>query len=152
MPIIDIEQYRKTFHGEADSCEANPDLMNSFESVRSQVKSNSSLTAITTRFFFILLLLLTLLWLAVAVSFYVATSVLHHITFRSSSIGHRFYEKSLVNMKRAAVCLIALLVALFSPALGIMFSCLYFMVYDQLGIDEIIPTSVKNQFKEFFPK
>jgi len=56
-----------------------------------------------------------------------------------------------VNMKRAAVCLIALLVALFSPALGIMFSCLYFMVYDKLGIDEIIPTSVKDQFKEFFP-
>jgi len=151
MPIIDIEQYRKTYRDEAGPHEANPDFMNSFESVRSHIKSNSSITAITSRFFFILLLMLTLIWMTVALCLYGVASLFHHMTFRSSSIGKRFYEKALVNVKRAAVCMIALIVALFNPALGIMFSCLYFMVYDKLGIDEIIPTSVKDQFKEFFP-
>ena len=41
-------------------------------------------------------------------------------------------------------------VAIFSPSLGIMFSCTYFLMYDKAGIDEIVPSALQDQFKGFF--
>lgn len=58
--------------------------------------------------------------------------------------------RAYLNFKRSLVCAIALIVALFSPALGIMFSCSYFLMFDRKGIDEVVPNILRAQFKEFF--
>lgn len=62
----------------------------------------------------------------------------------------RLRVKSWLNVKRFLVCTNALLVALISPALGIMFACSYFLMYDKAGIDEIVPALLRDQFKVFF--
>jgi hypothetical protein len=61
------------------------------------------------------------------------------------------FGRTFLSFKRSLVCAIALVVALFSPALGIMFSCMYFLMYDKNGVDEIVPSSLKDQFRDIFP-
>jgi hypothetical protein len=56
-----------------------------------------------------------------------------------------------LSFKRSLVCAIALFVAIFAPALGIMFSCMYFLMYDKSGVDEVVPASLRDQFKDFLP-
>jgi hypothetical protein len=60
-------------------------------------------------------------------------------------------DRSFLNLKRAIVSAIALLIAIFSPALGIMFSCMYFLMYDKNGVDEVVPASLRDQFRLLFP-
>jgi len=54
-----------------------------------------------------------------------------------------------LNLKRAGICGVALVIALFSPSLGIMIACTYFLMYDKAGIQEVVPTSLQDQFKDF---
>ena len=58
-------------------------------------------------------------------------------------------KKQWIALRRAAVCGVALTVTLFSPALGIMIACTYFLMYDKTGIQEVVPTSLQQQFEEF---
>ena len=57
-----------------------------------------------------------------------------------------------VSLRRSLVCGVSLFIALFSPAFGIMIACTYFLMYDKSGIEEVVPSSLQSQFKEFFPK
>lgn len=52
-------------------------------------------------------------------------------------------------LRRGFVCLVSLVVALFSPPLGIMVACTYFLMYDKSGIREVVPRSLQDQFQEF---
>jgi hypothetical protein len=54
------------------------------------------------------------------------------------------------SIKRSFVCALALLVALFSPAFGIMIACTYFLMYDKAGMEEVVPSSIQSQFKDMF--
>ena len=35
--------------------------------------------------------------------------------------------------------------------ISIKFSCMYFLMYDKNGVDEIVPSSLKDQFRDIFP-
>lgn len=108
-------------------------------------------SAIAARLFFFLLLLLDLAWgvysaVASFVKFSLCLLTLFQVSYFNQSLA-----RSYLSLKRSVVCGLALLVALFSPALGIMFSCMYFLMYDKSGVDEIVPNSLRDQFKELFP-
>ena len=53
-------------------------------------------------------------------------------------------------MRRALVCGLSLLIAICSPAFGIMVACTYFLMYDKEGIEEVVPASLQDQFTSFF--
>lgn len=153
MPIIDIEEYRKKVVEEPKkglSIDTKA-FYSRFENIRAKTDAPSFLSRLASRFFFIFLLFLNVIWLVLAVGYFLVALGLNLAFLRMSIRLGQFQQKAATNMKRAAVCFVALFVALFNPALGIMFSCLYFMMYDKMGIDEIIPASLKEQFKEFFP-
>jgi len=108
-------------------------------------------SAIAARFFFFLLLLADIMWglysfLAVALKV-----ILHIVTFACISSIKKSLERSYLSLKRAIVSAIALVIAIFSPALGIMFSCMYFLMYDKAGVEEVVPASLRDQFRLLFP-
>lgn len=153
MPIIDIEEYRKKAPQEPKkglSIDTKA-FYSRFENIRSKTDTPGFLSRLASRFFFIFLLFLNVIWLTLAIAYFACALTLNLVFLRMSIRLGQIQQKAALNMKRAAVCFVALLIALFNPALGIMFSCLYFMMYDKMGIDEIIPASLKEQFKEFFP-
>lgn len=120
-----------------------------FHQEKSQVKDRffSSLAA---RLFFVLLLIADVgfgLYTIVLLSLYLALNLM--TGFKVSAL-RRLLAKSFLNIKRFLICFLALFVATMSPALGIMFACTYFLMYDKEGIEEIVPTSLQEQFKEFF--
>lgn len=121
-----------------------------FETLKRKTDKPGTGAKLSTRLFFVFLLFLNTLWLVLALCAFLLFNVFSLLTFFYSSVAKKFVAKSFLNVKRSAACWIALLVAIFSPALGIMFSCLYFMMYDKMGIEEIVPPSLREQFKEFF--
>jgi len=62
----------------------------------------------------------------------------------------KLQSKCWLAIKRSFVCALALMTAVFSPAFGIMIACTYFLMYDKTGIEEIVPESLQDQFREFF--
>ncbi len=109
-------------------------------------------SSLAARLFFLLLLAADLLWVAYALL------LLFISTFgKIVSLGKVAYFGSLqnhawVSVRRALVCGVSLFLALFSPAFGIMIACTYFLMYDKSGIEEVVPSSLQSQFKEFLPK
>lgn len=101
-------------------------------------------SSLTARTLFFLLLLGDLAWIVWTL---LKVSVLLPLCFLASS--RRALGKAWIALKRAGVCGISLIVALFSPALGIMVACTYFLMYDKSGIHEVVPRSLQDQFQEF---
>jgi hypothetical protein len=101
-------------------------------------------SSLTTRTLFFLLLIGDIVWTAWAVA---KICVLLPLCFFPSN--RKRLGKAWISLKRACVCGISLTVALFSPALGIMVACTYFLMYDKSGIHEVIPHSLQDQFQEF---
>jgi hypothetical protein len=118
--------------------------------VKDSEKSNI-FSALAARFFFFLLLIADLLWGIYSLVAVVLKSSLHLITFCQVTSLKTSLERSFLSLKRAIVSAIALLIAIFSPALGIMFSCMYFLMYDKNGVDEVVPASLRDQFRLLFP-
>lgn len=108
-------------------------------------------SALAARFFFFLLLIADLFWGVYSFFAVVAKSVLHIMSFCQITSLKKSLERSFLSLKRAIVSAIALLIAIFSPALGIMFSCMYFLMYDKTGVDEVVPASLRDQFRLLFP-
>jgi predicted PurR-regulated permease PerM len=114
-------------------------------------KRDHIFSTIAVRLFFLLLFVADILWGIYACFLLVLTSVLSMITlFQIKPILDAF-AKAYLSLKRALACGIALLIALFSPSFGIMVACTYFLMYDKEGIDEVVPSSLQSQIKEFFP-
>lgn len=132
MPIYDIAEKHKE---EAES--------------RSFTKKDRLFSSLTTRILFFLLLIADVLWAAYGILMYVMGLWLTVMTLGLWRTPKRMVRKQWMNLKRAGVCGISLLVALFSPALGIMIACTYFLMYDKDGIQEVVPTSLQEQFQEF---
>lgn len=106
---------------------------------------------IAARFFFFLLLIADIAWGLYTTFSLLCKLVLTALTFNHFSSLNASLAKSWLSFKRAIVCGLSLIVALFSPALGIMFSCIYFLMYDKSGVEEIVPSSLRDQFKDIFP-
>lgn len=119
----------------------------------SKVSQRSSIfSAIAARLFFLLLFAADLLWACYAV-LNLGFSLLG-VTFsggKAKAFKARS-DKAWISLRRSLVCGVSLFLALFSPAFGIMIACTYFLMYDKTGIEEVIPTSLQSQFKEFLPR
>ncbi len=108
-------------------------------------------SALAARVFFFLLLLADLGWSLYTISMVIMKSILYFLTFLRLESMKESIKFSWLSFKRSLVCAIALFVAMFAPALGIMFSCMYFLMYDKDGVNEVVPESLREQFKDFLP-
>jgi len=121
------------------------------EPVVSRTSKADFLSSICVKLLFLLLLVFNLFWFAYSFIKVSLCLALYLCFWGSPPIGVRKkLSKSWLSTKRAFICGLALLVALFSPALGIMLACTYFLMYDKSGIEEVIPSSLREQFKELF--
>jgi hypothetical protein len=109
-------------------------------------------SAFGARLFFLILLVVDLLWLGLALSCLCISSLCILCTGGKIPSFKAFQCKKWIALRRSLVCAVSLLVALFSPSFGIMVACTYFLMYDKTGIEEVVPSSLQAQFKEFLPK
>jgi hypothetical protein len=113
-------------------------------------KKDRLFSALTARVLFFLLLVADLLWAVYAISLFLITSAALVATLGKSKGLRGMRRRQWIAVKRSIVCALALMVTLFSPALGIMIACTYFLMYDKTGIQEVVPSSLQEQFQEFF--
>ena len=140
MPIYDIfatKEPEPTLDGESEVLSSGKD------------RFFSSLTA---RILFFLLLVADLCWGFFAFCMVLITGPLNLLTGRKIGLLKRMSRKYWIALKRSGICGVSLFISLFSPALGIMIACTYFLMYDKSGIEEVVPSSLQSQFKEFLPK
>ncbi len=112
---------------------------------------NRFFTAFAARLFFFALLVVDGMWAVLSLVLCIASALVHLVTACQCRALARFLARRYLALKRGAISFIALIVALFSPALGTMVACSYFLMYDRKGVDEIVPSVLKDQFREFFP-
>ncbi|CAM0117620.1 hypothetical protein RSOCI_04665 [Rhabdochlamydiaceae symbiont of Dictyostelium giganteum] len=106
-------------------------------------------SSIATRVFFSLLFIADGFWVVFLFIKLFLLLPLSLITWgRSEKIQHHL-SQSFISLRRAFVCGISLFIAFFSPTLGIMVACIYFLMHDKAGIDEVVPGSLKDQFQDF---
>ena len=107
-------------------------------------------SSLGARCFFLLLLITDIGWGVYVMLRLVAVIFLSCMTLCKFSLFNRWLASSYLAFKRFLVAGLSLFVALISPALGIMFACTYFLMYDKEGIEEIVPSSLREQFRGFF--
>lgn len=105
---------------------------------------------IAARLFFLILLLTAIVWGFYTIVLFFICLPLNLLTGFKIHKLKKFFLQRYLNIKRAGISAIALIVALFSPALGTMIACSYFLMYDKKGIEEIVPSVLQDQFQEFF--
>ena len=127
-------------------------------SFRDQVKNFSEkkgkgrfFPSFISRLFFFLLLIADILWGAFSFLFFLFKLLLNCLTLFMSSPLKESMKYSWLCVQRSLLCFVALFIAIFNPSLGIMVACLYFLMYDKSGVEEIVPSSLRDQFRDFFP-
>ena len=135
MPIIDISEMKQ---------QEEPVV----ETPREVIKDRF-FSSMTARILFFLLLIGDVAWAAWSCAKMAILLPLFFITFGKSACIKVGVQKGWISIKRAGVCGISLVIALFSPALGIMVACTYFLMYDKSGIQDVVPRSLQDQFQEF---
>lgn len=157
MTIYNIYDYSEKSSSKLNSKEARK-TMEKVELAEAKVgfqeekasKKDRFFSSLAARFFFLLLLVADVFWGVYVILSLALITTLHLITLRKFSLLQRLLLKFFLSFKRFLVCGLSLFVALFTPALGIMFACTYFLMYDKEGIEEVVPSSLQSQFKEFF--
>jgi hypothetical protein len=110
------------------------------------------LSSLTTRLFIFLLLIADLLWVFYSLAL-LGISLLGKLLFVGKARSFQeLGDHAWVSLRRSLVCGVSLFIALFNPSFGIMIACTYFLMYDKSGIEEVVPSSLQSQIKEFFPK
>ena len=104
-------------------------------------------SSLTARILFFLLLIGDFCWGAYSLSMILLVAPFHLLTGRK--LFNHLLKKKWISLKRSGICGVSLFIALFSPALGIMIACTYFMMYDKQGIQDVVPRSLQDQFQEF---
>ncbi|MCH9620886.1 MAG: hypothetical protein S4CHLAM20_02940 [Chlamydiia bacterium] len=151
MTIYNIFDYAETSNDfEDESAQAFKTMGDNYIQDPSS-KKDAFLSAFFARMFFLCLLIVDTLWGALSITMFSLKLSLNVITFFKSKKLRKSLKKSILALRRSLVCFIALFIAIISPALGIMFSCMYFLMYDKNGVDEIVPSSLKGHFKEILP-
>lgn len=108
-------------------------------------------SAITARLFFVFLFFADIVWGIYATTIFTFFLCLNIITvFRCKTLISKL-KSSFLSIKRFIICAFSLIIAIFSPSLGILFSCMYFMLYDRKGIEEVVPSSLREQFEDLIP-
>lgn len=111
--------------------------------------SSSLFSKVSARLFFFLLFLADTVWLISSLLQLTLSALATLITYGKVQKVRQFMLKKWLAVKRAFSCFFALFMALFSPALGTMFACSYFLMFDKKGVDEIVPYVLQDQIKEF---
>lgn len=109
-------------------------------------------SALAARLFFVLLFAADLIWALYNLTLLVIALTGFALTGGKVEYFKLLSEKGWISLRRSLVCGVSLLIALFNPAFGIMIACTYFLMYDKTGIEEVVPSSLQSQFKEFIPK
>jgi hypothetical protein len=112
-------------------------------------KKSGFFSSLAARLFFLMLLIGDVLWLCYALALLSFSLIGSLITLSRVSLFSELRANAVLTIKRALVCGLSLFVALFSPAFGIMIACTYFLMYDRGGIEDVVPSSLQTQFKEF---
>ena len=107
-------------------------------------------SSFAARLLFLLLLFADVIWGVYTTALLGVVLVLNCLTGFYFDAMRRFQMRRYLSLKRSLVCAVALVVALFSPALGTMFACTYFLMYDKKGVEEFVPGMFREQFREFF--
>lgn len=107
-------------------------------------------SSLAARLFFLLLFCADIFWILYSMLSLGIFVILHLCTFCKVSWFQERVSTALRSCKRSFVCATCLLISLFSPSFGIMIACTYFMMFDPQGIEEVVPTSLQSQFKDFF--
>ncbi len=151
MPIYDITGVPKNTREERSSfSEERIDPQPAFSCANPAKEKSSFVSSLLSRLFFAALLLLDCLWGVYAIILFTAGSLGCILSFGRIAWFVRLQNKGQLSIKRSFACALALVAALFSPAFGIMIACTYFLMYDKSGIEEIIPVSLQDQFRDFF--
>ncbi len=140
MPIYDIFETKPQPSNQEKKTEGDQPILSAKD------RFFSSLTA---RLLFLLLFLADMAWVAYSVVIWLSATLLDFVTFKQTEIFSQVARRQWVAVKRSLICGVSLFVALFSPALGIMIACTYFLMYDKMGIQEVVPSSLQEQFQEF---
>ncbi len=119
------------------------------EPLQKPVEKGRLLSSLGARSFFLVLLIADLLWAVYSIAFLLGEGVLMLLTWFTVPALKKSVQKRFLNLRRSAMCGISLLVALFSPSMGTMIACTYFLMYDRAGIEEVVPSSLQQQFKEY---
>jgi len=120
--------------------------------VESEVLSSGKdrfFSSLTARVLFFLLLVGDICWGAYAFCLVLFAGSLNLLTGGKVDFLKKIFRKNWISLKRSGICGVSLFISLFSPALGIMIACTYFMMYDKQGIQEVVPKSLQEQFQEF---
>jgi Fe2+ transport system protein B len=156
MTIYNIFEYAETSNEFEGDGHLSPYLKDKSRKHDNYIQDPSSkkdvfLSAFFARMFFLCLLVADIFWGMFSIALFTVKLAANIITaFRSKTL-RKSLKKSFLAVKRSIVCMIALSIAIISPALGIMFSCMYFLMFDKTGVDEIVPSSLKGHFKEILP-
>ncbi len=156
MAIIDIFKTEKKvetvssqgFLTEVSFVDEEPLLLN--QEKKSGFSRDALLSFVCVRLFFFVLFLCTIIWF-----FYTLCKTSIYLFLKlcfwgSSDMFNLKLSKSWISLKRSFICGIALVLALLSPALGIMIACTYFLMYDKSGVEEVVPSALREQFKDLF--
>lgn len=147
MAIYNISDF-----SEKEKIVEQQELFPSFEKLEEKVsKKDRFFSSLAARLFFTLLLIADLLWGLYVIFLSLVYFSLNALTLFRFKPLRRKMQKCLLSFRRFIVCGLSLMIAVFSPSLGILFSCMYFMMYDKKGIEEVVPASLRDQFQEFFP-
>ena len=122
------------------------------ESQPQSCRRDQIFSAVAARLFFVLLLIGDLLWICFSLIRLCVALAGIACTGGKVPFFKTLGEKAWISSRRSIVCGVCLLLALFSPAFGIMIACTYFLMYDKSGLDEVVPSTLQSQFKEFLPK
>lgn len=101
-----------------------------------------------TRLCILFLLCLDVIWFGFLFCKMTIYTFLQILFVWSSTSFKESFIKSCISIRRSLVCGVCLILSFFSPALGIMVGCAYFLMYDKNGIEEVVPNVLKKQFGE----
>jgi uncharacterized membrane protein len=113
---------------------------------------SSFFSSFAARFLFVLLLIADIIWGVVSILLTFVKVILNCTTLFMIDSLKDSMRKSWQAVVRSLACMLALIIAIFAPSLGIMFACLYFLMYDKNGVEEVVPSSLRDQFQDFFPR
>lgn len=154
MPIYDMFDSMKKEKEEPSfqtgDFEKEEDLLHSKVEESAVLSKDRLFSCIAARLFFLVLLFADLVWMLYAALLFVANVALWLLTLSRVSFFKKGAFSFYLTLKRSLICAVSLFIALFSPSFGIMIACTYFLMYDKTGIEEVVPSSLRAQFSEFF--
>lgn len=152
MPIYDIFEHveRQKEEGDQEELSTHFSELTLGKSKQSLEEKGHLFSTIAARLFFFILLCTDVVWGCLTLALFLLSLSLNVLTGFKLHKLKKYFLRRYLNLKRAGIAAVALVVALFSPALGTMIACSYFLMYDRKGVEEFVPSVLQDQFQEFF--